>query len=197
MSQTMLLTKRLTAFLSQSATPQLHTLLLLSPTGKLLSSTSPSSASTLRTQATLAVTLWSSYNPLPISNGASSSQTTTTNAHSRTTNTSLGIITIQLEHGIMCIRALSSGLLFVAIGQGAQPSGSQYLGSPAVSVPGSPRDVSQHNDNQGILQAGSEAGSVGSERGQGGIWSIRRRAEEVGNQLEGKLGGFELSAEAR
>ena len=97
----------------------------------------------------------------------------------------------------MCIRALSSGLLFVAIGQGTQSSGSQYIGSPAVSAPGSPREDLQHNDSQATLRAGSETGSVGSERGQGGIWNIRRRAEEVGNLLEGRLGGFELSKEAR
>lgn len=97
----------------------------------------------------------------------------------------------------MCIRALSSGLLFVAIGQGAQPTGSQYISSPNISAPGSPREVLQHNDSQATLKVGSEAGSVRSERGQGGIWSIRKRAEEVGNLLEGKLGGFELNAEAR
>ena len=197
MSQTMLLTKRLTAFLSQSASQQLHTLLLLSPTGKLLASASSSPASVLRTQATLAVALWSSYNPLPINPGANSSQTTITNANARATNASPSTITIQLEHGIMCIRALTSGLLFVAIGQGAHLSGSQYVGSPAISAAGSPRDALQYNDSQANLKAGSEAGSVGSERGQGGIWSIRKRVEEVGNLLEGKLGGFELSTEAR
>ncbi|KAK0126966.1 hypothetical protein ONS96_006530 [Cadophora gregata f. sp. sojae] len=82
MSQTMLLTKRLTAFLSQNTTPQLPTLLLLSPTGKLLSSSSPLPASTLRTQATLACSLWNLYLPttsiipsaLPSSSQTSSSQ---------------------------------------------------------------------------------------------------------------------------
>ncbi|KAG4420559.1 hypothetical protein IFR04_006266 [Cadophora malorum] len=138
MSQTMLLTKRLTAFLAQNTTPQLPTLLLLSPTGKLLSSSSPLPASTLRTQATIACSLWNLYQPttsimpsaLPSqSHSQSQSQTTQSQAQSQSrgsdatfsststiTDHDLSTITIQLAHGIMVIRALSCGLLFVAMG---------------------------------------------------------------------------------
>jgi len=46
--------------------------------------------------------------------------------------------------------------------------------------------------------AASEAGSVGSERGaQASIWGFRRRADEVGGLLEGKLEGFVFSEEGR
>jgi hypothetical protein len=60
----MLLTKPLTTLLHHSLTPSLHTLLLLTPSGRLLSSASPHSASILRNQATLAISLWEIYAPL-------------------------------------------------------------------------------------------------------------------------------------
>ncbi|EHK97276.1 hypothetical protein M7I_7006 [Glarea lozoyensis 74030] len=53
----MLLTTPLTTFLSHNTTPQLPTLLLLTPSGLVLSSASPLPASLLRTQATAASTL--------------------------------------------------------------------------------------------------------------------------------------------
>jgi hypothetical protein len=130
----MLLTKRLTTFLSQNTTPQLPTLLLLSPTGKLLSSSSPLSASTLRTQATLACSLWTLYQPsapslitsaLPRSSQQSTSRNqprgsdSTTPGATTATENELSTITIQLSHGTMVIRALACGLLFVAIGPSA------------------------------------------------------------------------------
>lgn len=40
----------------------------------------------------------------------------------------------------------------------------------------------------------SDVGSIGSERAaQASIWSVRRRAEDVGNALEKRLEGFVLS----
>ncbi|KAH7342229.1 hypothetical protein BKA65DRAFT_537535 [Rhexocercosporidium sp. MPI-PUGE-AT-0058] len=139
MSQTMLLTKRLTTFLSQNTTPQLPTLLLLSPTGKLLSSSSHLPASTLRTQATLACSLWALYQPatailpsaLP-SQPSSQSQNQSRGSDATLSSTStitapdhdLSTITLQLTHGIMVIRALSCGLLFVALGPSTSPSSS-------------------------------------------------------------------------
>lgn len=44
----------------------------------------------------------------------------------------------------------------------------------------------------------SDAGSAGSERGaQASIFGVRRRADEVGAALEGRLEGFVLSPEGR
>ncbi|KAG9241259.1 hypothetical protein BJ878DRAFT_483111 [Calycina marina] len=191
MSQTMLLSKRLTTLLTSSTTPQLHTLLLLSLNGKLLSSASPSMASVLRTQATLAVTLWSSYQSLPLPNTSNASRM------SGNGDAETNMITIQLEQGVMCIRLLTPGLLFVAIGENGGRVGGGGEGMEIGSVLGSPRENCNSHSNGviGIGKATSEAGSVGSERGQGGIWGIRRRTEEVGNLLEEKLEGFELSSE--
>lgn len=213
MSQTMLLTKRLALFLSQNISPQLHTLILLSPTGKLLCSSSPSPASTLRTQATLAVSLWNLYHPLNISASilvASSSST-------HPAHNDLACITIQLEYGIMYIRSLVSGLLFVAIGPSSIPSSSlpslqllnaqqsPSIGEGSTSPPLSPplkqdemhgSQVSLQAHGEGTISgAGSEAGSAVTERGaHASIWGVRRHAEEVGRLLEEKLGGFVLSS---
>lgn len=219
MSKTMLLTKRLTTFLSQSTTPQLQTLILLSPTGKLLCSSSPSPASTLRTQATLACSLWNLYHPfttnasslvsssLPLShNGA---ETSMANASEK----DLSCITIQLEYGIMCIRMLSSGLLFVAIGPSntfhspfqyqQHISASRNISSTYTSPPASP--APHEGDGHGSLAAlhvegtisgaASEVGSVGTDRGaNASIWGVRKKAAEVSQLLEGRLAGFELSS---
>jgi hypothetical protein len=216
MSKTMLLTKRLTTFLSQSTTPQLQTLLLLSPTGKLLCSSSPSPASTLRTQATLACSLWNLYHPFNTNTSSlvtSSLPPSPTAYENRDSDKDLSCITIQLEYGIMCIRALSSGLLFVAIGpSNVFPSPFPYpqhlnvprhIGSNYTSPPSSP--APHEGDVHGglatlhaegtISGAGSEVGSVGTERGAGAsIWGVRKRAAEVSQLLEGRLEGFQLSS---
>lgn len=214
MSQTMLLTKPLSAFLAAHTTPQLHTLLLLSPTGKVLSSSSPSSASTLRTQATLACSLWTLYHPFPSTTSslvASSLPTSTSNPLPQSSDQDLNSITIQLEFGIMCIRALKSGLLFVAIGpspsfntQTYPGSRHQQIGSRHTSPPSSPSALERELGSQLSLQgemsgAASEAGSVRTERSVVGasIWGIRRQAEDLGRRLEGRLEGFGLSAGER
>ncbi|KAH8684520.1 hypothetical protein BGZ60DRAFT_397726 [Tricladium varicosporioides] len=230
MSQTMLLTKPLTTFLSQNTSPQLPTLLLISPTGKLLSSSSPLPASALRVQATAACTLWNLYNPFQNTSDSISAALGNTNSHTTAYTTSsaattnendLSSITIQLSQGIMVIRALSCGLLFVAIGPTTNPSSSTsshtllppHTGSSHTSPPSSPQP--QHEGQEGIGErdhsgsslaaigsggggAPSESGSVGSSvvgaRTQASILGIKRQADEVGRWLEGSLRGFNMSA---
>jgi len=226
----MLLTKRLTTFLSQNTSPQLPTLLLLSPTGKLLSSSSPLSASTLRTQATLACSLWTLYQPsvpslitssLPrtpqqsdMRNQPRGSDSTISSSTTAAEN-ELSIITIQLSHGVMVVRVLACGLLFVAIGPSASGSSAQpsphlmqahhasysSQASPPSSPPPRLEDSARERDvSAGSLRAvgsapPSEAGSVGSSGTRtSSIMAIRRRAEEVGKWLDGQLEGFALSS---
>ncbi|KAE8453335.1 hypothetical protein EG329_011403 [Mollisiaceae sp. DMI_Dod_QoI] len=220
----MLLNKRLTTFLSQNATPQLPTLLLLSPTGKLLTSTSPLSASALRTQATLACSLWVLYQPsipslissaLPqvshksSQNDSRGSESTISSASTATaTEHELSTITIQLTHGVMVIRELSCGLLFVAIGSSPTPSSPHSsshllqggLGSHT-SPPSSPSPAGngeEYAEGSTLIGRGSatasEAGSVRSVSGRTGIMGIRRQADEVGRWLDGQLEGFTLSS---
>jgi hypothetical protein len=229
MSNTMLLTKRLTTFLSQNTTPQLPTLLLLSPTGKLLSSSSALPASSLRTQATLACSLWTLYQPAASSlitsaippqshsqsnthpRGSDATLSSTTTAADNDHN--LASITVQLTHGVMVIRALSCGLLFVAIGPSSVPvsSPSQTLRaqsisshthtSPPSSPPGQGHGENGYNgegahDGVGLGSgsgAPSEAGSVRSTR-TASIMGVKRQAEEVGRWLDGQLEGFQLSS---
>jgi hypothetical protein len=116
----------------------------------------------------------------------------------------------------MCIRALRSGLLFVAIGPSSslpsatvspQPS-SQYLQQHLTSHASPPASPNTQLEREQASQlslhvevasgAGSDSGSVGTERSAGAsIWGIRRQAEEVSRFLEGALQGFVLSAVER
>jgi hypothetical protein len=226
MSQTMLMAKRLTTFLSQNTTPQLPTLILLSPTGKLLSSSSPLPASTLRTQATLACSLWTLYQPSASSLISSSLPRTSSNIRgsdstlSSTTTAAendLSTITIQLSHGIMVIRALTCGLLFVAIGpSNASSTSSPHPSSHTLAAQGSshshtspPSSPPAHEGYEGIHErerdsssnlvgirssAPSEAGSVGSIGTRtGSIMGVKKQADEVGRFLDAQLEGFVLS----
>lgn len=234
MSNTMLLTKRLTTFLSQNTTPALPTLLLLSPTGKLLSSSSALPASTLRTQATLACSLWTLYQPAvsplitsvihPQSHFQSNTHPRGSDATLSSTTTAadndhdLASITVQLTHGVMVIRTLGCGLLFVAIGPSsvavsspaqtlrAQSISSHTHTSPPSSPPGQGHGESEYNgegahDGGNSLGMGlgsgsgapSEAGSVRSTR-TASIMGVKRQAEEVGRWLDRQLEGFQLSS---
>ncbi|TVY52788.1 hypothetical protein LCER1_G005352 [Lachnellula cervina] len=219
MSQTMLLTKPLTTFLSQNASPQLPTLLLISPTGKLLSSSSPLPASILRTQSTVACTMWNLYNPFQTS---TSSRVNTSlppgpTSLSSASTPDLSSITIQLSHGTMVIRSLSCGLLFVAIGPSITPTTAPtshhllfppHIASSHTSPQASPPTHHDLHDGLGerVFSGGSlaigsgapsEAGSVGSSvtgaRTHASILGIKRQAEEVGRWLETSLQGFVLS----
>jgi hypothetical protein len=216
----MLLNKRLTTFLSQNTSPQLPTLLLLSPTGKLLTSSSPLSATALRTQATIACSLWTLYQPTisssisnslsqtPARNDRGSDSTVSSTSTTTTAEHELSTITIQLTHGVMVIRQLSCGLLFVAIGSSPsvsspRPNSHTLPGrtSSHTSPPSSPPAVNGDEYTEGSTLVGmgsasaSEAGSVRSIGGTRiGIMGLRRQADEVGKWLDGQLEGFALSS---
>ncbi|ESZ92516.1 hypothetical protein SBOR_7088 [Sclerotinia borealis F-4128] len=196
--QTMLLSKRISTFLQNNISPHLHTLMLLTPTGKLLSTSSTSPASVLRHQGTLALSLWTLYSPFPSRtvSDALPSNGSTSNGHDTKPRETKSIL-IQMEFGIMVIRRLACGLLFVAIGPGPSVSGTttpqiQREGLISISQPGSPdegheREIIRNGE-------GSETGSLRSARGGGvGIMGMRRQAEELGKWLEGALDGLKLS----
>lgn len=201
-NQTMLLSKRISTFLQHNISPHLHTLMLLTSNGKLLSSSSTSPASVLRHQGTLALSLWTLYSPFPSHavsdalpfNGASS------NSHDTSPRKTKSIL-IQMEFGIMVIRMLSCGLLFVAIGPSHGVSGTttpqiQREGLLSISQPGSPDGGLERE----ILRSGegSETASLRSAKGGGvGIMGMRRQAEELGRWLEGALDGLVLSTAGR
>ncbi|EPE25414.1 hypothetical protein GLAREA_01326 [Glarea lozoyensis ATCC 20868] len=221
----MLLTTPLTTFLSHNTTPQLPTLLLLTPSGLVLSSASPLPASLLRTQATAASTLWSLYRPFDRTSNAMhsalpSDPSSSALSSDTVTDDDISSITVQLAHGTMVIRELSCGLIFVAIGPTSAPPNHMSSPSPlptahttTTSPPSSPpaqhlapSELGERVSSGGSLNniqsstpsiAGSVGSSVAGARQQAGILKIKRRADEVGKWLEGQLRGFVLSAGER
>ncbi|KAF7890774.1 uncharacterized protein EAF01_010583 [Botrytis porri] len=201
-SQTMLLSKRISTFLQNNISPHLHTLMLLTPTGKLLSTSSSSPASVLRHQGTLALSLWTLYSPFPAQTVSDALPPNVEPSHVRTPKSrETKSILIQMELGIMVIRLLACGLLFVAIGPAPGASGTttpqiHREGLISISQPASPdggheREVIRSGE-------GSETASLRSARGGGvGISGMRRQAEELGKWLEGALDGLVLSTAER
>lgn len=162
----LLLTKRLTSFLQLNLSPQITTLLLLSPDGKLLAYASqpPIPVATLRTHGTVAASLYTIH-----SNGAD--QDTIDAAlppGSRARRTSRGsgssssrsegplAVTIQLESGtVLVIRRLRCGMLFVCMGP---PAGQDAQGS---------RPGTQHQQQQqGGLHAQAQGGQAAQQQQQ-------------------------------
>ncbi|KKY33402.1 hypothetical protein UCDDA912_g06625 [Diaporthe ampelina] len=178
----LLLTKRLTSFLQLNLSPQITTLLLLSPDGKLLAYASqpPIPVATLRTHGTVAASLYTIH-----SNGAD--QDTIDAAlppGSRARRTSRGsssssskgegplAVTIQLEsRTVLVIRRLRCGMLFHPLG--------------------SPRETAS------IRSAGTGASATSSSSavfgaGTAGVVATRRHAEELARWLDDKLGALDV-----
>ena len=106
------------------------------------------------------------------------------------------------------MRALRSGLLFVAIGPSlhstihlSHPSSQylQHLSLSHTSPPASPSALGEREHILGVTSgAVSEVDSIGTEAITGAsMWGIRRQAEDVGRFLEGALQGFVLSTVER
>ncbi|KAH9907421.1 hypothetical protein F4778DRAFT_537810 [Xylariomycetidae sp. FL2044] len=132
----LLLTKRLTSFLRANLTPQIHTALLTTLSGKLLAHASTQPVSTLRTQCTVAASLWALYaapsttahlaealprplqpQPQPQSQSQSQSQHPSSSSSRRPLSSSAaGVVTIQLTGAVLVIKKLKCGLLFVCMG---------------------------------------------------------------------------------
>lgn len=199
MAQTMLLTKRLTAFLSQNTTPQVPTLLLISPTGKLLASASSTPTSKLRTQSTLACTLWNLYQPYQNveSHVLTDALDTEDETHGKSTSNGDPVptiskrgeeedpcsITIQLTEGVMVIRGLKCQLLFVAIG--TTPS-TQYPTSPKLHA------QAQHLSSSSF---GSPPASPapGQYEGQDSL-SVAGQKDNLGSSYHGSTGVSEVGS---
>ncbi|KAK7743706.1 hypothetical protein SLS62_010484 [Diatrype stigma] len=118
----LLLTKRLTAFLHSNLTPQVHTALLATLSGKLLAHASTQSVNTLRTQCTVAASLWAIYSAPEASDAIADSLPPHHQHHhgqqrqQDATPTKPSAITIQLTGAVVVLRLLRCGLLFVCFG---------------------------------------------------------------------------------
>ncbi|KAI1002072.1 hypothetical protein K3495_g6128 [Podosphaera aphanis] len=194
MSQMMLLTRNLTQFLTQNTTRAIPTMILLSPAGKLLSSSSPLPAARLRTQATLAYSLWTLYRPAVASITAAlphpvpSPDVETILPSTSKTKHDLSTLTIQLSQAVLVIRALSCGLLFVAIGvSNVAPSASLSAGS-AKSSP----STSVREDGGGPKPSNDATSTSNTESPTACITETKLLSEEVAKWLDEQLAGFNL-----
>ncbi|KAK1975016.1 hypothetical protein LZ30DRAFT_738902 [Colletotrichum cereale] len=245
----LLLTKRLTAFLASNLNAHLHTALLATPSGRLLAHASSEPVSLLRTQSTVASSLFALHastapdipDALPNSSSSpppppQSANNNNINSNNTTTSTATGgggraaagagaaegtgkplTITVQLAAGVVVIRRLKCGLLFVCIGPLAEsidphapepahglhaqqqqqhhhhhhPNGGSGGAIPAL-VPASPSEADS------VLSVGAQTtaslASVGSVN-TAGVVVLRRHAEDLARWLDDKLGSLRVPEE--
>ncbi|KAF6818549.1 hypothetical protein CPLU01_13283 [Colletotrichum plurivorum] len=208
----LLLTKRLTTFLSANLNAHLHTALLATPSGRLLAHASPHPVSLLRTQSTVASSLFALHastapdipDALPSSVSSAPPPTTETDAERGKPLT----ITVQLAAGVVVIRRLKCGLLFVCIGPLAEQidapattagasetthgNGERSGGATPSLAPASPSEADSVLSVGGITTA--SLGSVGSVN-TAGVVVMRRHAEELARWLDDKLGSLRVPEE--
>ncbi|KAI0407163.1 hypothetical protein F4802DRAFT_41879 [Xylaria palmicola] len=199
----LLLTKRLTAFLRANLSPQIHTTLLTTVSGKLLTHASPHSVATLRTQATVAASLWALYAAPSTSTaveGALPSHTSSASVDPPTPNA----ITAQLSGAVVTIRYLQCGLLFICIGPVAEAPDSTPQQSQPMQVPqenldpqpspllGSPSEVESVRSTGAATTASiTTTTSVGAPA----VVAMRRQAEELARCLNDRLGSLDVPDE--
>ncbi|TDZ17065.1 hypothetical protein Cob_v010081 [Colletotrichum orbiculare MAFF 240422] len=220
----LLFTKRLTTFLSSNLNAHLHTALLATPSGRLLAHASPHPVSLLRTQSTVASSLFALHAstapdipdalpPSPSNRGVSLPA-----AEGGRPLT----VTVQLADGVVVIRRLKCGLLFVCIGPlaehieaaggdahhqhhqhhqqqhhggiggGHAHNGERSGGATPSQMPASPSEVDSVLSVGGITTA--SLGSVGSVN-TAGVVVMRRHAEELSRWLDDKLGSLRVPEE--
>ncbi|KAI3321214.1 hypothetical protein HD806DRAFT_199652 [Xylariaceae sp. AK1471] len=205
----LLLTKRLTAFLRANLSPQIHTSLLTTLSGKLLAHASPRPVATLRTQATVAASLWALYAAPSTSTtieGALPSQSASALVDEPTSSA----ITVQLTGAVVVIRHLRCGLLFTCIGPAAElpesaPQKHPHQQSRPMQTPqanldpqpspllGSPSEVESVTSTGAATTASiATTTSVGASA----VVAMKRQAEELARWLNDKLGSLGVPDEA-
>ncbi|KAI0129517.1 hypothetical protein BJ170DRAFT_277099 [Xylariales sp. AK1849] len=194
----LLLTKRLTSFLRSNLSPQIHSALLTTLSGKLLAHASPHPVSTLRTQCTVAASIWAIYSAPNASAAIPDALPSRSSSATSTRDSTSSAVTIQLTGAVLVARKLRCGLLFVCIGpapdggEQAQTAGGQPLqtphmttGEPHSSSPlGSPSEVESVVSAAPTMASTTTTGSVSA----GAVVQIRRQTEELAKWLDDKLG---------
>ncbi|OBT86006.1 hypothetical protein VE02_06392 [Pseudogymnoascus sp. 03VT05] len=204
----MLLTKPLTTLLSSSLSAPVSTLLLLTPTGHILSAASALPSSVLRARATLALQIWALYasNPSALTDALPGTPANPENPDDDETSEkvpAVSSVAVHLSTGTLVIRLLSCGLLVCGLSsppaEGETPA---HTGTPTGSQRGArPNYQAQHflapgSPLEGVASSAvSDAGSVGTvgRRGNRELAVLRKRVEEVGKWLDEELGGFAMS----
>ncbi|RYP92883.1 hypothetical protein DL770_001054 [Monosporascus sp. CRB-9-2] len=201
----LLLTKRLTAFLQSNLTPQIHTAFLATLSGKLLAHASTQSVSTLRTQCTVAASLWAIYSAPAASTAIPESLPPQSVGSEPEPKPSA--LTIQLTGAVVVLRLLRCGLLLVCFGpppegtdhshhhqqgRALQPSGPPSEAIPTPTI-GSPSEVESVVSASAATTASiTTTGSVSAA----GVVAVRRQAEELARWLDDKLGSLGVPDEA-
>lgn len=199
----LLLTKRLTAFLHNNLNSQVHTALLATPAGKLLAHASSLPVSTLRTQCTVAASLWATYATPETSSSIIDALPNSAQQPDQAQEPIPSALTLQMAGALVVLRRLKCGLLFVCIGPtpeaaaaseaGGQRPGQQRHGQhlttdqPTPTI-GSPAEVASVHS---MAASTTTLGSVGAT----GVVLMRRHAEELAKWLDDKLGTLGVPAE--
>ncbi|KAI1768520.1 hypothetical protein GGR53DRAFT_377714 [Hypoxylon sp. FL1150] len=214
----LLLTKRLTAFLALNLSAQIHTAALTTLSGKLLAHASPHGVGVLRTQCTVAASIWAQYSAPAAS--AAVEESLPQHTYTRRGPPTPGAVTIQLAAGVVVIRRLRCGLLFVCVGPlaagdggaataeqlhtGALPTplAQQQPGPPQTpgerpSTPplGSPSVESVTSLGAVTTASVASVATTSTVAGAGAV-VMRRQAEELARWLDDKLGTLGVLEEA-
>lgn len=190
----LLLTKRLTSFLSAHTTPQTPTLLITSANGKLLAHASPHPVTLLRTHATVAASLFqihTSSSPslpsaLPGGDAGDGEESGEVQAEAAVRPAT---ITVQLTGGTVLIRRLKCGLLFVCVGPSAGTASTGSTDDVVAAL--DPANL----DNGELLsttpsEADSHTTSSLDSQGAGVVVAMRKQASELARWLDDKLGSL-------
>ncbi|KAK7943172.1 uncharacterized protein PG986_012285 [Apiospora aurea] len=197
----LLLTKRLTSFLQANLSPQIHTTLLTTLSGKLLAHASPHSVSTLRTQCTVAASIWTIYAAQGTSTAVSEALPSAPAGTKARQDPTSGAITIQLTGAVLVVRRLRCGLLFVCIGpipdsgEQAQPAQgpSQSLQVPQAASSSHPTPLGSPSEVESVASVGAATTASVTTMGSvnaAGVVLLRRQAEELAKWLDDKLGSL-------
>ncbi|KAK8098608.1 uncharacterized protein PG998_014094 [Apiospora kogelbergensis] len=196
-----LLTKRLTSFLQSNLSPQIHTTLLTTLSGKLLAHASPHPVSTLRTQCTVAASIWTIYAAQGTNAALAEALPPTPAGTKARQDPTSGAITIQLTGAVLVVRKLRCGLLFVCIGpipDGGEQAQSAQGQSHSLQVPQAassshPTPLGSPSEVESVASAGAattaSVTTIGSVNAAG-VALMRRQAEELAKWLDDKLGSL-------
>ncbi|KAH6700916.1 hypothetical protein VD0002_g2733 [Verticillium dahliae] len=109
-------------------------------------------------------------------------------------------ITVQLSHGVLLIRRLKCGLLFVCIGPLPEDAAGAATGPHAGQHADGGLTPASPDDRDSVLSAGaattvSVASSVAGSVGGAAVVAMRRQAEELARWLDDKLGSLRVPEE--
>ncbi|KAK8130945.1 hypothetical protein PG984_007383 [Apiospora sp. TS-2023a] len=197
----LLLTKRLTSFLQSNLSPQIHTTLLTTLSGKLLAHASPHPVSTLRTQCTVAASIWTIYAAQGTSSAVAEALPSAPAGTKARQDPTSGAITIQLTGAVLVVRKLRCGLLFVCIGpipdSGEQAQFAQgqshSLQVPQAASSSHPTPLGSPSEVESVASAGAATTASVTTMGSvnaAGVVLMRRQAEELAKWLDDKLGSL-------